>query len=256
MSAAPSPATIEAYHCEVVQALEAIGNPALGSAIQQDRESDMAHLGIRFPVLRKRVKQGFSFYSLPPDEVLAIWDALWRTSPYGDVLFAALEYYGPLVRNRKASDLWPTVSQWVVRVDNWCHSDMLSNIYSWLLEEGRDEVLPRLKEWNYSEALWLRRASLVSLVHYSGKNAVFLPVGDMLPLVTNCLADERRYIQTAVGWVLREMGHVYEPETTAFLESNVAAIGTTAFTRAIERRSSDERACLREMRKAALARGG
>lgn len=91
---------VDKWHDEVVEALRKIGNPRLGASIAKDRGSSMEHLGIRFPALRKRVKEGFSFYGRSPDEVLAIWDRLWRTSPYGDVLFAALEYYAPLVRKR------------------------------------------------------------------------------------------------------------------------------------------------------------
>ncbi|MGI8886994.1 MAG: DNA alkylation repair protein [Gaiellaceae bacterium] len=79
------------YHEEVAQALIAIGNPAVGEAIRKDRGSQLEHLGIRFPELRKRVKQGFSFYDLPEQKVLEVWDSLWRSSPYGDVLVVALK---------------------------------------------------------------------------------------------------------------------------------------------------------------------
>jgi hypothetical protein len=86
------------YHREVVQALIEIGDPIFGKAVQQDRGSGLKHLGIRFPDLRRQVRQGFSFYDLPEEQVLEVWDALWQTSPYGDVLFAALEFYAPLVK--------------------------------------------------------------------------------------------------------------------------------------------------------------
>ncbi len=51
--------TFEARHTEVVEALRAIGDPVLGEAIRIDRGSQLEHLGIRFPDLRRRVKQGF-----------------------------------------------------------------------------------------------------------------------------------------------------------------------------------------------------
>ena len=117
------------YQAEVAQALIAIGNPALGEAIRKDRGSQLEHLGIRFPELRKRVKQGFSFYDVPEQEVLEVWDSLWRSSPYGDVLVVALKYYAPLVRKHVQPGLWPVVRHWSDRVDNWCHSDLLSGVY-------------------------------------------------------------------------------------------------------------------------------
>jgi 3-methyladenine DNA glycosylase AlkD len=241
------------YHREVSQALTAIGNPTLGKAVQQDRGSQLKHLGIRFPDLRRRVRQGFSFYKLPEAQVLEIWDALWNTSSYGDVLFAALEFYAPIVRKRVSPDLWSVVCQWSKRIDNWCHSDGLSALYSRILESSPAEVYPQLVSWNRAESEWLRRISLVSLIHYSGKNAVFLPPDKVLPLVSNCLDDHRYYVQTAVGWVLREMGNVYKSEIIKYLESQAERLSAPAFARAIERYTSTERTRLRNMRKNHLA---
>ena len=248
-----NPSAHRDYHDEVAQALAAIGNPVLGEAIRKDRGSQLEHLGIRFPELRKRVKQGFSFYDLPEDQVLEVWDTLWKSSPYGDVLFAALEFYAPIVRKRVSPTLWPVIRFWSDRVDNWCHSDGLSGLYSRVLERYPDEVYAQLRAWNAAEGEWLRRISIVSLVHYSGRNAVFLPPDKVLPLISNCLGDGRHYVQAAVGWVLREMGQVYSDEIDNYLETHASAMSASAFTRAIERRSPESRARLRAVRKASLA---
>jgi 3-methyladenine DNA glycosylase AlkD len=242
------------YHDEVARALAEIGDPELGEAIRKDRGSELVHLGIRFPALRKRVRQGFSFYDLPEREVLEVWDSLWRSSPYGDVLFAALEYYAPVVRREVSPDLWPVIRGWAGRVDNWCHSDLLSGLYSRVLEAYPDDVRSQLKEWNAAGGEWLRRISIVSLVHYSGKNAVFLPPDTVLPLVSNCLGDRRHHVQTAVGWVLREMGRVYPDEIGRFLEANISALSGTAFARACAGRSPESRERLRALRKASATR--
>jgi len=237
------------YHREVVRALTAIGNPTFGKAVQEDRGSKLKHLGIKFPDLRRRVRQGFSFYVLLDEQVLEVWDALWQMSPYSDVLFAALEFYAPIVRKQVEPNLWSVVRQWSTRIDNWCHSDGLSNIYSRILESSPAEVYPQLILWNQAKDEWLRRTSLVSLIHYSGKNAVFLPPEKVLPLVSNCLDDQRYYVQTAVGWVLREMGQVYKSEIKHYIEKHAESLSTPAFSRAIERYTSKERARLREMKK-------
>ena len=237
------------YHDEVAEALAAIGNPEFGEAIRKDRGSQIQHLGIRFPEPRRRVRQGFSFYALPEEQVLEVWDALWRSSPYGNVLFAALEYYAPVVRKGVSPSLWPVIRHWSGRVDNWCHSDLLSGVYSRALERYPDEVYPQLQAWNAADGEWLRRISIVSLVRYSGKNAVFLPPDIVFPLVSNCLGDARHHVQTAVGRVLREMGQVYPDDVGTYLEEHSAAISASAFSRAIARRSAESRAHFREMRK-------
>jgi 3-methyladenine DNA glycosylase AlkD len=220
------------YHDEVVAALRRIGDSRRGEAIAKDRGSSLTHLGVGFPALRKRVKEGFSFYDLPADNVLAIWDRLWRTSPYGDVLFAALAYYVPRARNHVSPALWPVVRNWTERIDNWCHADGLGALYSWILASDQKAVYPQLEKWNRAQGQWLRRISLVSLIHYSGKNAVFVPLDRVLPLVTACLPDERPYVQNAVGWVLREMGHAHPDEVRAYIDEYRAALSPVALRRA------------------------
>jgi 3-methyladenine DNA glycosylase AlkD len=242
-----------AFHDEVVAALKSIGDARRGEAIRRDRGSELQYLGIGFPALRARVKQGFSFSLRSEDEVLEIWDALWRTSPYGDVLFAAIEFVAPIVRRKNAPPgVWPVVRAWSERIDNWCHSDALSGIYSRLLAARFGEVYPAVEAWNASPGLWLRRLSLTSLIHYSGKGAVFLPPQQMLPLVANCTADHRQHVEMAVGWVLREVGQVYPDEVGAFLQNHAADMSSRAFARAVERRTPLQRAALLAMRKARL----
>jgi 3-methyladenine DNA glycosylase AlkD len=240
---------LQEYHLEVVQALISIGNPTFGKAVQKDRGSQLEHLGIKFPVLRKRVKQGFSFYELPQEQILEVWDYLWKTSTCGDVLFATLEYYAPIVKKEVNPNLWSVMQKWNKRVDNWCHSDGLSAIYSRILEAYPEKVYPQMIKWNQSKSEWLKRISLVSLIHYSGKNAVYLPLTKVLPLVSNCLGDERYYVQTAVGWVLREMGNVYPKEVMKYLETHIERLSSVAFSKTIERINMKDRTKLKKKRR-------
>ena len=218
----------------------------------KDRRSDLRYVGIRVPALRKRVKAGFSFYDQDPATVLAIWDDLWMGSEWGDVLFAAHEYYLPIVRKGVDPRLWPVMQRWVRRVENWCHSDCLSGLYSRLLEADPDSVLPVLRRWNANAALWPRRVSIVSLIHYTGKNAVFLGPEAVLPMIDNCVDDDRYYMQRAVGWVLREMWRAYPEEIRAYVEGNLHRLPASAFSRTIERLDRAERAELRTLRTTAL----
>lgn len=237
------------FVAEVEGALREIGDPRYGAAVRADRGSSLEYFGVGALELRARVKQGFSFSSKPAEEVLAVWDGLWRESRYGEVLFAALEYYKKAPK-RQPEGFWPVIRGWIGRVDNWAHADTLAGVYSEVLEREFDAVYPQIEVWNGAErSEWERRISLVSLIHYSGKNAVFLPLELVLPLVSNCLADGRYYVQTAVGWVLREMGNVYPAEVRAYLEEHGAVMSAGAFSRAIERRRAEEKGELRALRK-------
>ena len=241
------------YHEEVLRALQALGNPALGQHMAKDRGSSLKYVGIRVPALRRRVQQGFSFYDLEQATVLAIWDDLWMGSEWGDVLFAAVEYYRPVVRKHVDGTHWPVMKRWIDRVDNWCHADGLSGTYSRLLQADPTTVLPVLERWNMDEALWPRRVSIVSLIHYTGKNAIFLPPDDVLPMVDRCVEDRRQPMQKAVGWVLREMWRAYPEAIEDYLKSNAGRIAPSAFTRAIERMDAPSRREMRSVQQGQLA---
>lgn len=238
------------YHDEVLEALQAIGRPSFGLHMAKDRRSNMLYVGIRVPTLRNRVRQGFSFFALDPVEVLDVWDDLWMHSEWGDVLFAAEEYYRPIVRRRVMPQMWPVMQRWIERVDNWAHADALSWTYSRLLEADRESVLPVLQRWNAGEDLWQKRISIVSLIHYTGKNAVFLPAEMMLPMLDNCIEDRRYYMQKAVGWVLREMWRAYPDEVSEYVHSVLPRIAPAALTRAMERQPKEQRKRLRALREA------
>ena len=235
------------YHKEILDAFKEIGNHRYGEAVREDRKSKLEHLGISAPALRKRVKQKFSFYDLPEDQILAVWSDLWLNSKYADVLFAALEYYRARFKKGLPPGIWNVVQGWAPRVDNWAHADELSRLYSHVLEADQEAVMPQILEWNRAESQWLRRISLVSLLHYTGKNPVFLTPKQVLPLVSNCLDDAREYVQKAVGWVLREMGNVYPQEIETYLRKNATRLQSPAFSRAIERRDSAVKSDLRAM---------
>ena len=248
--------SIAEHHDEVMTALvvasrhpDAASRRAFGEAVRQDRGSQLEYVGLRFPNRRRVVRQGFSFYGLGDEGVLAVWDELWRASPNGDVLFAALDYYRPIVRTRVRPILWPVVRRWIDRIDNWAHCDELASLYSWILAAQPGDVYPQLVDWNQSTDQWKRRISIVSLIHYSGKDAVFLPIEMVLPLVSNCLDDDRDYVQSAIGWVLRETGNAYPDQIRAYLEEHIDVLSSSAFSRAIERRDDVERVELRTMRK-------
>ena len=108
-------------------------------------------------------------------------------------------------------------------------------------------MYPQLEQWNRAADQWLRRISIVSLIHYTGKNAVFLPLERALPLVTECLEDEREYVQKAVGLGAPRAGRAYPDEVRAYLEEHIASISAVALTRAVERLGPGAKAELRAL---------
>ncbi|MCY4128314.1 MAG: DNA alkylation repair protein [Gammaproteobacteria bacterium] len=236
-------------HAEVLKELAAIGSPSFALHTPKDRKSELEYSGVRVPERRKLSRKGFSFFDHPESEVISIWDDLFMHSPNGDVLFCALDYLRFRVPKSVSPDLWSVIRNWVKRVENWAHSDEMSWVYSYVLEAYFDEVFEDLVMWNKTNELWPKRISIVSLIHYTGKNAVFLPPDVVFPMVERCVDDDRYYMQKATGWVLREMHRGYPNEVEDFLSTHLARIGNSALTRAVERMEKCEREAWRDQKK-------
>ena len=240
------------YEAEIYAKLQPPGDPSRAAFMKNYMKSQLEFLAIKVPVMRQVVREGFSFYSQSPEEILAIWNAIWFSSSCFEVMSMPLYYYER--QGRKISPaIWPTLSTWSERVENWAHSDDLASIYSELLAQNFDEVYSVLQQWNNAENQWLRRLSMVSLTRPLRKKAVFLPLDKVLPMLENCLDDERLYVQKAIGWVLREANYAYHTEIHAFIEQHLADLRGIAFGAATERFSEAERSAFLERRKAMRA---
>ncbi len=240
------------YEADIYAKLQPLGDPSRAAFMKNYMKSQLEFLAIKVPVMRQVAREGFSFYNRSSDEVLSIWNAIWFSSTCFEVMCMPLFYYGR--QGKKISPAtWDTLSTWSGYVENWAHSDSLSSIYSYLLAQNFDEVYSVLQQWNNAGNQWLRRLSMVSLIHYSGKKAVFLPLDKVLPMLENCLDDERPYVQKAIGWVLREANYVYHAEISAFIEQRLADLRGIAFGAATERFSAAERSAYIERRKAMRA---
>lgn len=248
---------------ELLDALAPLGDPRLGAAVQADRGSALRHLGVSMPVLRARVRQGFTFTSGNAAGALQTWDSLWRHSEVAEVLFAALVRQEAVVRSRAvdahAPALWAVLRHWPARIDNWCHSDMLAGVVSRLLAAAPGLVLPAVREWIGPGAkpapLWPRRLGLTCLVRGSGAHAAFLPAAIVLPLARPCVTDTRHFVQLGLGWVLREMRRA-EPEVLdEFIARHAGALGAAAFARAIDKHAPADRRRLHALRREAKGAG-
>jgi 3-methyladenine DNA glycosylase AlkD len=206
-------------------------------------------IGLTVPAQRSVFKKGYSFSHLPPEQQFLIWDALWKTAAVYETLTQAIFFAEKNKRNVPPFILWNYIRSWVSGIDNWAHSDGLSDLYAFLLEEDQEMVYPQLILWNVSENPWERRQSILSLLEYSKKRKKVLPVSKILPLIQRLIPDEHVFVQKAVGWSLRETGNVYPDETWQFLLKHCTALSPAAFVAATEKRSAEDKEFLKSLRK-------
>lgn len=203
-----------------------------------------AILGCNMPSIRAVAKE---FSDIPIAEL----NATWKNSNTFDVLYVLL-----IIQSKRELTLqdWPRLKRWSTRIDNWAHSDTLSEIIARLLEQHPKQIYPDLKKWNTSKLPWQRRLSLTSLLYYSAMRSEYLPHNKILPLVKARLQDEHVYVQKAVGWTLRECGNVYPTVTKKFIRTHGTKLSAIAFSSATEKWNKREKEPLKQQRKLARKR--
>jgi 3-methyladenine DNA glycosylase AlkD len=92
--------------------------------------------------------------------------------------------------------------------------------------------LARLKRWSKSKNLWLRRASVVTLIPLA-RHGEFLNTS--YQFVMNLSKDEEDLIHKATGWLLREAGKTDPARLQQFLLTKGTCLPRTTVRYAIER---------------------
>ena len=204
--------------------------------------------GLTVPALRNLLKVHFRFQNCTADERFSIWNHIWKESGLFEAKSLAALYLEGQSLAPDRMDRFAQATAWTLELDNWSHSDSLSKFYSSCLEMDPQRVLPVLQEWNGSQNPWQRRQSLVSLLYYATGRKKYLPFENMIALVSKRLDDPHFYVQRGLGWTLREMSTVYPAATLAFLQSNAPRFSALAFSAAVEKISSSDKAHLKEQR--------
>jgi 3-methyladenine DNA glycosylase AlkD len=210
--------------------------------------SSLNYLNIKIPLVRKEFKQGFTFSDLSPREQWKIWDYIWHHSKTFEVMLMA-SYW---VRTRPFDEILNNhqiVLNWLVRVDNWGHSDELSGLYSRLLEHSHKDFLPVFEKWNKSDNPWFKRQSLVGLMYYSRMRVQVPTYSTVIRFVERHIDDSHFYVQKAIGWTLRECWNVYPQNTFSYLKANAKRIPAAGWTAATEKLSKKDKRTLIELRK-------
>jgi 3-methyladenine DNA glycosylase AlkD len=107
------------------------------------------------------------------------------------------------------------------------------------------ELIPEMRTWVAHRNLWVRRASIVGLLHPLRRGHAL----DLVYTIAKALhPHEEDLIHKAVGWALREAGKVDRERLEKYLRANVAAMPRTTFRYAIERFDPRTRAALMALR--------
>jgi 3-methyladenine DNA glycosylase AlkD len=205
--------------------------------------------GLPVPLQRNLATTTFSFSHLDPTEQLGIWNHIWNAHRSFESRSLALFAIEPLSKKMPPLALWKVIHCWAKTLDNWAHSDLLSSLYSKILEIHFKQLHLKIENWNESQNPWLRRQSLVSLFYYARARKVQPKLSVVLSLISKRIDDPDFYVQRGVGWTLREAFNVYPVATLKYLTKKCALLSPIAFATAIEKLSETQKKKLKEIRK-------
>lgn len=206
-------------------------------------------IGLTVPMQRSILKNGYTFSALSLKDQLPVWDAIWKSADVYEVLSQCIYFIEKNWSKLDVKDVWRVVRSWVKKIDNWAHSDGLSDIYAHLMEKMPEEIYCQYQLWNKSENPWERRQSLVGMLLYSKKRKTLLAASKLLDMVQPLIADKDYYVQKGLGWALREIGNVYPDEAMSFLNKHCTILHPVAFATATEKISPDIKNTLKLLRK-------
>lgn len=243
---------LKQYKNEVEQTLSSIKStrkPSPDFDLQKYIGTHFYVTGLSMPQLRKAFQHGYSFSNKPLPEQFEIYKYLFFNSEVFDAMLQSLFFCEKYVKQADPEYIFNELIDWIGRIDNWAHSDMLTQHFAYLHEVKPDLVYPHLLEWNKSDNPWMRRQSVLSPLCYARFRKVKPPFNKIIALVKPLLNDPDYYVQKGVGWCLRETGIVYPEKTFVFLTEYHHVITSTAFAAAAEKLPAKQKEQLKLLRK-------
>ena len=195
-----------------------LADPARAAQEKRYLKSDLRHLGVALPVLRKVVVT--SAAGLDREQTLALVEELWE-EPVHERRMAAVEILilgTPLLR---ASDL--AVAERLIRASHsWAYVDALAVKVVGELVIRFPELSPEWDAWARDENFWIRRTALLALLPGIRAGA---PDLDRVSAYGETLVEEREFfIRKALGWVLRELAKSEPAWVAAWVRDHVTTV--------------------------------
>jgi 3-methyladenine DNA glycosylase AlkD len=92
-----------------------------------------------------------------------------------------------------------------------------------LVEQQGEPCARAVLEWRETDSVWQRRASVVTFANLASKGDQNFPgfTEMVLDTCSHLLGSQERFVQTGVGWVLREFSRSDQSRVIGFVEANL-----------------------------------
>ncbi|HEX2171502.1 MAG TPA: DNA alkylation repair protein [Dehalococcoidia bacterium] len=126
-----------------------------------------------------------------------------------------------------------------------------------LVEQQGEECARAISAWRETDNVWQRRASVVAFANLAARgDRTFLGFTQMVLDTCTCLlVSQERFVQTGVGWILRELSRSDEDRVTGYIEANADRFSREGLKNATKYLPSEVTECLRRLNLASGGRG-
>jgi 3-methyladenine DNA glycosylase AlkD len=122
-------------------------------------------------------------------------------------------------------------------IRDWSMCDWFCvKVLSPLVEQQGEACARAISEWREANSVWQRRASVVAFANLAREGDQNFP-GFTEMVLTNCaqlLGSQERFVQTGVGWVLRELSRSDEGRVIGLVEANLDRFSREALKNTIK----------------------
>jgi 3-methyladenine DNA glycosylase AlkD len=105
-----------------------------------------------------------------------------------------------------------------------------------LVEQQGEASARAISEWREANSVWQRRASVVAFANLANRGDQNFP-GFIEMVLDNCsdlLGSQERFVQTGVGWILRELSRWDQGRVVGFVEANLDRFSRESLKNAIK----------------------
>jgi 3-methyladenine DNA glycosylase AlkD len=199
--------------------LRALGTAERAAQEKRYLKSDLEHLGVTVPVLRKVVVAFLRVFlraqpAFAHDVALGLARALWK-KPIHERRAAAVEVL-EFFKNLLGPEDIHLVEEFLRESRGWALVDNLAaSVAGDLVERFPKKLAAVLDRWAKDDDFWLRRSSLLALLLPLRRGA-----GDFerfCRYADGMLEEKEFFIRKAIGWVLRETGKKTPERVVAWL---------------------------------------
>lgn len=180
--------------------------------------------------------------ALTAEDWLAVADHFARSHQYHEHFILASALVAKVVRRiDDGGRLFDQLQGWLeTDASNWAQCDDLCIKPLYLHLKRNPHLMDRVYGLGTSSSPWCRRASNVALVKFVGRSGHF----DLDRTLANCerlFADEDRYVQKGIGWMLKVASQHALPTVLCFLQKHRMEMARPTLRYAIEKLPADMR---------------